>query len=639
MTVKTFFSTHLSATCKTVVARQQSIIALLMVRGNQRATLPASPRGILPTTCLGFCSCFPVCLLLSQIFTVQSRSIAQHQLSLCKHLAAPTMSALTEFPYFPQLPAEIRLMIWRSCFPERRLISIRIHYAYGWLDAKYDAKSDETIDRTYYKTRNDLGNLVSGCPYYIVAGCDKISRHFPFVCREANDAYNSFYRLSIPTFSGTWNPSPFIWQRLLPFEQQRHATNSWLQHSGMAYAPLLARPHPPASSRFGLLRLNPETDLISIEDVRESPTGLGTLALGFLFDSVAYDPRGIGISHLMSTHGILNQLCGELKKWIGIYTNHPEAVAIRGGFVKFFEGFGALIREPGSDQMRKCKGDKVFYSALATDFASTRYGVRNLEMSEYPPRVYREVAMMPSLQKKNADATSYAISYTISSLTGPCSDGDEHGGDVPGGENDVVRAVMDGSAPSTITVLDWHQHKPRRSIFFFRRLLNVLGIKEDLERKMRYVAAVWPALSRHGWTNARDPPPMLTRADLLAEVRNFDKERLRRLSYCGLGQKADAMHRAKEFRCLLSHGPAGNQPHGDVGSKSDTQENQPRHAHEFIVGAWVFKGDACGPIPQDQGFDNETGLIGGNQLDRYLDAGGEIDLRIHKPGLMKLDLS
>lgn len=152
----------------------------------------------------------------------------------------------TLFP-FTRLPAELRLKVWKSCFPPQRYISIVLSDD-DW--PKCYLPGMEPNEAEQYTTSNDLGNVISGSPYrLLVSPFQQWSRILLHVSREARQAFRCHYRLSIPLKLG----------------------------------------------EASLLHINPETDTLEVQ--RERPNNKDIL-VGFLHDAVAYDPSGVGIVHL-----------------------------------------------------------------------------------------------------------------------------------------------------------------------------------------------------------------------------------------------------------------------------------------------------------------------------------------------------
>ncbi|TLD05443.1 uncharacterized protein PgNI_09230 [Pyricularia grisea] len=170
-------------------------------------------------------------------------------------------SSFTSFPLFGELPVEIRLNIWRHLIPAQRIISLVIE----------STCPDQTADGTAplaitgaYKSRNELGNVVSGAPYRIRV--DPYSRDILNlllgVNYEARRVVLSHYHVHIPTKG-------------------------------------------PLSPRVAI---RPETDMVHItlacwnrKKSSLEADGVGTevnLLPDFLSDARAYDTNGEGILHI-----------------------------------------------------------------------------------------------------------------------------------------------------------------------------------------------------------------------------------------------------------------------------------------------------------------------------------------------------
>lgn len=152
----------------------------------------------------------------------------------------------TPFP-FTRLPAELRLKVWKSCFPPQRYISIVLSDD-DW--PKCYLPGMEPIETEQYTTSNDLGNVISGSLYrLLVSSFQQWSRILLRVSREARQAFRCHYRLSIPLKLG----------------------------------------------EASLLHINPETDILEVHRERLNNRDI---LVGFLHDAVAYDPSGVGVVHL-----------------------------------------------------------------------------------------------------------------------------------------------------------------------------------------------------------------------------------------------------------------------------------------------------------------------------------------------------
>ncbi|KAK8070741.1 hypothetical protein PG997_010944 [Apiospora hydei] len=111
--------------------------------------------------------------------------------------ATKYVSSCTSFPHFSQLPIELRLKIWKFCFPSNRFISILI--ARPTSRSKRQDNEEKKQEHQLFTSRNHLGNLISGDPYHLtVSGFRPWAASLPSVCREARQAFLAFYRVSMP---------------------------------------------------------------------------------------------------------------------------------------------------------------------------------------------------------------------------------------------------------------------------------------------------------------------------------------------------------------------------------------------------------------------------------------------------------
>lgn len=148
------------------------------------------------------------------------------------------------FSPFPRLPVEIRHLIWTESIQSTRFIRI-------YLDNPRLRSSSGL-----YVTKNELGNIVSGCPYRMrAANSNEWSPNTLLkVSREASGIFHSVFRVRIP----------------LPVKG--------------------------GDGGIKTLYINPENDILWV--VSDQNNGDGISLIAFLHDLVAYDPRGVGVVHL-----------------------------------------------------------------------------------------------------------------------------------------------------------------------------------------------------------------------------------------------------------------------------------------------------------------------------------------------------
>lgn len=157
---------------------------------------------------------------------------------------SPTPPCETLFTRFSHFPVEIRLLVWKHCVPKRRLVHLELQPKCPFEDQERDEDGNR-LDSTFV---NHLGNKVSNQPYKILESSSSPLRHVLAVNREAREALLPLFRLAIPLDSNTGR----------------------------------------------LLRLNPDTDIVSLK----APDRWDPYIWFFLSDAMAYDPLGQGITNL-----------------------------------------------------------------------------------------------------------------------------------------------------------------------------------------------------------------------------------------------------------------------------------------------------------------------------------------------------
>ena len=211
------------------------------------------------------------------------------------------------FHQFPLLPTEIRLKIWRACFPPARVITVDFEdttreYLKLFDEEEHTALSERLLYRLWerpYTERNELGNLVSGCPYdFRVMGVPyEWSRCLQRVNTEARDAYRLQYRLALPF---PLRPEP---------GEMRNVGGTESEMEAEVYTRMKSR-IVRDGGQGSVLRLDPESDIFMLDkrSLTFSPHSshgdeeldrvILELYLAILHDAWAYDPRGVGIARL-----------------------------------------------------------------------------------------------------------------------------------------------------------------------------------------------------------------------------------------------------------------------------------------------------------------------------------------------------
>lgn len=197
-----------------------------------------------------------------------SQGIASTSISETRHIFNDNLgiSPLTTqgenktFPRFSQLIPELRLYIWKLCFPPRRVISLRISQAGipirtpEGITGRIRGDNGEAFGPPlHYTARNYLGNTVSSFPYRVhVPYFDQWSHALKRVIRESREAFFSFYRIVFPTYHENGEPE-------------------------------------------ATLRVNTDTDILEVQMV---PLTRASALTAFFHDVLANDPAGRGIAHL-----------------------------------------------------------------------------------------------------------------------------------------------------------------------------------------------------------------------------------------------------------------------------------------------------------------------------------------------------
>jgi len=471
--------------------------------------------------------------------------------------------------------------------------------------------------------KNELGNLISGCPYYVTLPSFRDWEHnLQLVCHEANYVYNSVYRLSIPMVSG-----PEEWPANYGDDSDEDD-----EPEGLASDYPHAGPPPEAKSNGWRLRLCPETDMVDLsclDDVPGVGSFFGSKFIGreavmssFLFDSQAYDPRGVGIAGLvMGREGPkeVEELYHGVCTTLYIHP-HPEA---KEGFTRYFEGFGMT--------QKRSKNKHTFYVAAPISMASARYDSESLfvptdlyDDEEEEVGLFRAVPIMP--------ATNTAQTVAVAETYEADEDGDPRAADIQRG--------LDMGRTTIQLPLLWGG--PKHNVFFWRRLLTMLDIKADIDNKVRYLIASWP--------NSRRTEQVHTRAGFLDLVRTTDQQRLRALARSGAEDELMRGWDVNTQRTVAISIPPRSQIRAIRSSAQFRKMLSTSSYVPEVAGAWVFKAEACGDLPVDELYlDSDTAANPAERrssLKQYhvpdiiamVQEGGVVDLKKHRPGLIVMGL-
>ena len=156
----------------------------------------------------------------------------------------PRESQSSTFWPFPRLPVELRTKIWTECIPTQRFVRVVL--------------DNDSLDKfpELYTTKNELGNIISGCPYRMLAAG-----------------------------SAEWAPQTLI--------RVNHEAGSVFRRIRRVRIPL---PVKGGDGSLKSLYISPENDTVWVtiqQNSRPEP-----LLVSFLHDLVAYDAEGIGVVHL-----------------------------------------------------------------------------------------------------------------------------------------------------------------------------------------------------------------------------------------------------------------------------------------------------------------------------------------------------
>ncbi|RWA11788.1 hypothetical protein EKO27_g3305 [Xylaria grammica] len=103
----------------------------------------------------------------------------------------PAHKEPTSFPFFPLLPAELRVDIWQFSLQRWRLIDVNL--------ASKENNRDLGLDEEpCYTRRNKLGNIISGAHYQVTVKGSQLLSKLLRVNSEARQTALHFYRVHIP---------------------------------------------------------------------------------------------------------------------------------------------------------------------------------------------------------------------------------------------------------------------------------------------------------------------------------------------------------------------------------------------------------------------------------------------------------
>jgi len=511
------------------------------------------------------------------------------------------------FP-FPRLPPELRDKIWEACFPAQRFITIKVgnNRVKRWPTQDSDDGSTPTFSAT-----NNLGNIVSGWNYGLhVDRFDPLGR-WPLVlqrvCRESNRAYHAFYRLSLPLDFGSG---------------PEYGPDGFTDDEGNLYG------------RFPLhhrLHLNPESDIISVRcapdrdktnvttpylsDLLEGvelPIAKGELMAALLHDARAFDPRGVGLARLgLGTGRDRNSETKEVyHSVVRIAKCRPGS---REGFRRYFDGFGLTSG-------RK-KQTNTFFAIEMVDVDQNRHGnpvpcamahscYRSPHNYFYWPQILRHVPVFPAMLG-DAMLGKESIQTVVLSHT---FDRDPR----------IQSTLMHSSLrPFSTRAVKFNIGSstriggPRRHLFYWRKMLAYFGVECDLANKVRFLASVQLGTGTNTvW-------------------QDFLRRRNREL---GLAVETGRVQGSEGAGEATKEGnpPACHTREGFLSALRMQDLNRAKEVNDTAVsevaGVWIFKADACGPIPDDDGEGDWALMSAGEETK-------PIFLSKHEPELMLFELS
>lgn len=466
---------------------------------------------------------------------------------------------------------------------------------------------------------NPLGKIVSGCAYFAdVTPFSQWSRCLQWTCREAHEAYHSFYRLKMPIYAG-----PAL--RLEGTEQDDSRVGIFI----------------PSETdcewfTWGALELNPDTDIIQLKcdvdgrnrmplepkrdeweyfmdydheyilDFKENyhMFSIGSALAAFFYDAWAWDPKGTGLTRLATDQ--IDELCVGVQE-----TARKFGQAAENGFRGWLSGFSHDDEQ--LEGTRSTSKNNCIYAIVRMRVEGARHD--NIPPSSpfdnddgVPVSLRRAVPVMPEIPGRSRPAVVAAFFEPEE-----CNDGigsDSRGGDPRPLETDKY---LVGSS-SRLDIRGWDTSP----LFYWRRLLHIFGLEADLDTKAGYLAAIWSLERCHEHEPGYDRDNFI---DLLRDEDEAQLEQFDMMHRNGGDWSADRRDRmVRELTSLL-------------------KTEQP--ALRDVAGAWIFRSDALGEIPADTDTEHPYMNIvtaWENSDNRLICEETRINLEKHRPGLMVFQL-
>ena len=465
------------------------------------------------------------------------------------------------FPQFALLPAEIRLEIWAASLPPMRMVGIELMYGWPGCGGSDDGPWG-LCDPFDDSVRNHLGNIVTGFPYEIFL------KH-PHATLW-NKGYNALERVN------------------------SEARSVYLQRYRMALP--LRSPLVPGKEGKGILRLDPETDLIKMSlkrdylpDMIETP--YKDMLCAFLHDTYVSDPKGTGLVHLAVDGEVwVDGLAHAWREWFPIHPGWDSRVLERRGRPAAAERLRDYLVRFGDES-----SPHTFYVSHCID--EGELGIyRHGRNEDGEVQLRRSVPIIPR-GEQTLDG------WAISSVTA-------HFGKDP-------RPITTGDTHSCLEVHVDVEQDPRLHIRHWRDLIVRLGVKDSQRvlSKVRHIVTVWP--------KGRRADSIHTRRGLVENILHpADRQWLEHLVH---GTRTLFITVTRSRKQQTRDGQAARR---DGQAFEKLLKRSPHHENgvQEVAGAWIFGAQVFGDI-DDESYELEG--QGGMPM---------VDLERHHPGLLVFDL-
>ena len=583
-------------------------------------------------------------------------------------------SSSPSFHRFPQLPAELRIRIWKHCLPASRILSILVGGNSTLVATIFPEQYEESekAEPRFYDAahRNKLGNVVSGRMYALhVAYFPQWSRNLRLVSREAEEAYCSVYRLVLPLHSAPrykYDSSRFSENDIARIKTRLHR----MSHLDKRMSAL----------RAGCIRLCPETDIVELHsgmptqpvsghwywEYRERGTSVevGKDLLAVLHDSWAHDPKGVGIARLALGR---DQTSHDSNR------ERNEAMllgsAVRRVLEEYPDTAGPGIRAYFSGFCNNAAKTKLMYACAVVPIKEARQpyyhpkvntntanGARSWNIDDmvhaYPLIATTLKRPVPPVWfRRGIPVMPHAMWTQTVEIGAEMDDGDprpiENEGPPGAHVMHLTTHHRRGHGPGSVNI-GGGTRRPLRTVFYWRRMLRSLFLSpsndshdstciDDLDKtimaRTRYLVAIWPEDNNYARASYRNGNNMTagnddggTRGD-----DNFFHETHTEGGIQGMFRRADKSWFAYCSRSASMVTPAEiNDQINGVMRENDVGVRE-------VAGAWVFAADAMGEIPPDGGEDGVA--LPEPLVASHRDTTPQtIDLKVHRPGLFVMSM-